>query len=358
MVHRKRNGSRRASALKALGHAWLPALVIAALAASAYFPVYRAGFVWDDDKHFTENPLMNGTGGLAGIWLENEYYYPITTSVWWAMRRIWGLNPLPYHLINVLLHAANGILLWRLLRRLGAPAAWLAATAWTLHPVNVQSVAWAVGSTAWLARERLTATAFRRFGIGAGGMTIAALGLLTAQQSTVYRAEETLWLAVLETNPSAWIAHNNLAQLASKRGDHEAALERLQRALELTQSEKGAELIRFNQALVLSKLGMNEAALAEFRRLQQTRGRMEIRLARTLERLGRDAEAEEQYRLALAGEDRDDALVIFGAHLIRRGRPEEAIRHLGEFVEMHPGDVDGRMFLCDALAAAGPATPA
>ena len=49
---------------------------------------------------------------------------------------------MPYHLVNVLLHAANGVLVFFILRRLRIPAAWLAAMLWALHPVNVESVAW------------------------------------------------------------------------------------------------------------------------------------------------------------------------------------------------------------------------
>ena len=49
---------------------------------------------------------------------------------------------MPYHLVNIALHAINGILAFLVLRRLRIPAAWLAATLWVLHPVNVESVAW------------------------------------------------------------------------------------------------------------------------------------------------------------------------------------------------------------------------
>jgi tetratricopeptide (TPR) repeat protein len=120
------------------------AVLIVFLSFVAYLPTLRAGFVWDDDKHFTSNPAMLSVGGLEQIWssLAVSRYYPLTLTSFWVQRRLWGLHPLPYHAVNIALQAANAVLLWMLLRRLQVRGAWFAAAMWAVHPVNVETVAW------------------------------------------------------------------------------------------------------------------------------------------------------------------------------------------------------------------------
>lgn len=122
---------------------WLWALLLIPLVFIAYAQVFRAGFIWDDESHLTQNPCVVGPLGLKEIWTTTQaVYYPLVLTTFWALHKFVGLNPLSYHALNVLLHAVSAILLWRVLRQLNVRGAWLGAALWALHPVMVQSVAW------------------------------------------------------------------------------------------------------------------------------------------------------------------------------------------------------------------------
>ncbi|MFQ5715612.1 MAG: tetratricopeptide repeat protein [Nitrospinales bacterium] len=118
---------------------------LAAAVFAAYYPSFHAGFIWDDDTFFTRNPLMTAPDALRRFWMTAEApdYFPLVSTVLWVQRQLWGLDPLGYHLVNIGFHALNGVLFWRILERLAVPWAWWAGLAYALHPVQVESVAWA-----------------------------------------------------------------------------------------------------------------------------------------------------------------------------------------------------------------------
>ncbi len=121
------------------------ALLLVAATVAAYQPVWHAGFIWDDDIYVTTNKLLSAPDGLWRIWFSFDspsQYFPLTYTTLWVEHRLWGLNPVGYHWVNLALHAANALLLWRLLSRLRIPGAWLGAALFALHPVQVESVAW------------------------------------------------------------------------------------------------------------------------------------------------------------------------------------------------------------------------
>jgi hypothetical protein len=110
----------------------------------AYLPVMRGGFFWDDYGLITENPLIKEPHGLYRFWctMEAPDYYPLTSSFFWLQWRLWGNHASGYHIVNILLHAVDAVLLWQVLRRLSIPGAWLAALIFALHPVNAATVGW------------------------------------------------------------------------------------------------------------------------------------------------------------------------------------------------------------------------
>jgi tetratricopeptide (TPR) repeat protein len=121
------------------------ALVIVCATLAAYWPVYWAGFIWDDDAYVTNNTLLTAPDGWWRIWFSahaQSQYFPLVYSTLRLEYDLWQLNPIGYHIVNVCLHIVNALLVWKLLRRFAVPGAWLAAAIFALHPVQVETVAW------------------------------------------------------------------------------------------------------------------------------------------------------------------------------------------------------------------------
>ena len=102
-------------------------------------------------------------------------------------RGLWGLHPAGYHVVNILLHAGNALLVWWVLRKLSIRGAWLAAALFALHPVQVESVAWiterknvlstALYLLALLSWMRFTDNDRRRWGFYALALSLYLLAL-------------------------------------------------------------------------------------------------------------------------------------------------------------------------------------
>ncbi len=111
----------------------------------AYAPLRWAKFIWDDRLWLLHNPVVLHWDKLLMAWInltQDPQYYPLVFTVFNVEYHLWNFNPIWYHLVNILLQAINGLLLWWLLARLRIRGAWLAAAIFTIHPVQVETVGW------------------------------------------------------------------------------------------------------------------------------------------------------------------------------------------------------------------------
>jgi tetratricopeptide (TPR) repeat protein len=132
-------------------HGWLICLVILLLTWGAMGGGVRNGFVnYDDDLYLTANPALSSGTVVDGIaWAftttRGGNWHPLTWVSHLIDVRLFGLNPAAHHAVGLALHSVNALLLFALLRGLtGArwPSA-LVAVLFAVHPLHVESVAWA-----------------------------------------------------------------------------------------------------------------------------------------------------------------------------------------------------------------------
>ncbi|HVC09348.1 MAG TPA: tetratricopeptide repeat protein [Elusimicrobiota bacterium] len=125
-----------------------------------FLPALKNHFVnLDDDKQILACVMCRGLGWANLRWMFATFYQgtymPLSWLSYALTYEIWGLSPFGYHLVNVLLHAANAVLVYFLSLRLLkaalpktkgaalASGAAFAALFFALHPLRVESVAWA-----------------------------------------------------------------------------------------------------------------------------------------------------------------------------------------------------------------------
>ena len=128
---------------------------VALCALLAYTTTLRNGLVWDD---FVLLDAVRAAGFPGLLKLEfmhpgNGYYRPLVLASLWLDDQLAGIAPPAFHMTNILLHAANSFLVWRLLGALFAPTAALwGSLLFAVHPVTAEPVAFVSGRTdLWVA---------------------------------------------------------------------------------------------------------------------------------------------------------------------------------------------------------------
>jgi len=138
---------------------WALPVLLVLVTMVTFWPSLANDFVeWDDDINLVKNASFRGLGWAALRWdftnVLMGHYIPVTWLTFSVDSAIWGMRPLGYHLTNLALHVANGLLFYVLALRLLARAtsvghtprflgAAVAALFFALHPLRAESVAWA-----------------------------------------------------------------------------------------------------------------------------------------------------------------------------------------------------------------------
>ena len=172
----------------------------------SFSPAFRNGLVWDDSVFF-EEPAVLAASGLETIWFspsemaKEAHYWPLTYTTFWLEHKLWGLAPLGYHLVNVLLYLGNVFLLWRLCTRLSLPGAWAAVAVWAVHPLHVESVVWVIerkdvlSGLLYLGAALAYVNFSEKGGAGRYGLSLGlyALGLLAKSAVVTLPAAMLIW---------------------------------------------------------------------------------------------------------------------------------------------------------------------
>jgi len=142
---------------------------VAVLAFVAFLPVLNNGFVdWDDEKNIVRNLNFQGWGWSYFRWAWTTFLLGVYQPLGWLLFELeylgWGLEPRGYHVVSMVLHSVNAVLVYVLtltllkrgdprtcdaFPRATAAAAALTAVLFAVHPLRTEAVAW-VSSQSYL----------------------------------------------------------------------------------------------------------------------------------------------------------------------------------------------------------------
>ncbi|MFC1753861.1 tetratricopeptide repeat protein [Thermoproteota archaeon] len=113
-------------------------------------------FVWDDEVMIVENPLIRNFSHVSKVFSssafgeslsDSNFYRPIQILTYMWDYFIWKLNPIGYHITNIMLHLLTVMLVLILLRQLGLSraASFITSALFAVHPINIEAVTYISG---------------------------------------------------------------------------------------------------------------------------------------------------------------------------------------------------------------------
>ncbi|MGA9528840.1 MAG: hypothetical protein WBS24_12060 [Terriglobales bacterium] len=132
-------------------NSWILCLALAAATLAFYNPIVHNRFIdFDDEAYITANPpVQDGLTRNTVTWsfttFHAGYWHPVTWLSHALDCQIFHLNPVGHHYVNLIFHVMNALLLFLLLREATGKTgpSFIVAALFALHPINVESVAWA-----------------------------------------------------------------------------------------------------------------------------------------------------------------------------------------------------------------------
>ena len=128
---------------------WLVACILVLTAAIYSRALFNGFTTFDDDAFIVNNNFIRELSwdNIVSIFTSFQFrkYQPFVTLSYLLQYRFWGLDPLPYHLADGVLHLCSTWVVFKLIERLSGRqlSALMVAALFALHPMHVEEVAWA-----------------------------------------------------------------------------------------------------------------------------------------------------------------------------------------------------------------------
>jgi tetratricopeptide (TPR) repeat protein len=266
------------------------------------------------------------------------------------------------------------VALWLMRRRTRAPLAALLFFAGTLFPTlgffNVYAFIFSYVADHWQYLASLGIIALAAAGWRylprlpariIAAVTLCALGILSWRECRMYGDVETFYRTILDRNPAAWMAQDNLGVVLARTGRLPEAIDHYQKALQLKPDYPETYN---NLGNVLAKTGRLPEAIAYYEQAIRLRpasaallsnlAEAHYELGNALGNAGRLAEAVAQYEDALQVKpDYPEAKATLGFAFANLDRTKEAIALLQEALRLKPDYVEAHAYLGFSFSRAG-----